>query len=71
MSSIMDAVTAWQEERLSGAALMREIVAYNTWSVQISEAAAAEAVQDGGLSRLMFTLDEQGVSTLSLSPKWY
>ena len=66
MSSISDAVSEWQQERISGAALMRAIAAYKKWSVPISDAAAGEALQDGTLSRVMFQLDEQGVSRLSI-----
>ena len=66
MSSITDAVSEWQQKRLSGSALMRAIVAYKEWSVQVSEAAAVEAIQVGALPRLMFNRDEQGVSRLSL-----
>ena len=66
MSSISDAVTEWQQQRMSGSALMREIVSYKKWSVQVSDAAVGEALNEGTLSRLMFVTDQNGVSRLCL-----
>ncbi len=66
MSSVSEAISAWQQKRLSGSALMREIVSYKQWNVQISDAAVDEALRDNTLSRLMFNQDEEGLSRLSL-----
>lgn len=66
MSSISDAIAEWQQKRLSGSALMREIVSYKKWSVPISDAAVEVALQEKVLSGVMFNKDAQGVSRLFL-----
>lgn len=66
MSSIAEAVAAWQQQKISGSALMREIVSYKQWSVPVSEEAAGEVLREGVLSRLMFHQDQEGISRLSI-----
>lgn len=43
---------------------MRQLVSYGQWMVPVSDAAAAEMLEQGSLSRVMFSKDPEGVCRL-------
>ena len=58
------AVERWKNKEINGTALMRLLVSYQDWMVPVSEAAAGEMLQQGSVSRIMFSKDPQGVTRL-------
>ncbi len=63
---IPQAISEWQNQLISGTALMRRLVSYDSWMLPVSEAAAAEMASTGTASRLMYSQDAAGVSRLFL-----
>ncbi len=63
-TTIEDAIAAWQQTTLTGAQLMRVMVSHGAWYVAISQAAADEAMASNTLSRLLISVDDEGVKRL-------
>ena len=66
MTGIEELIARWQNKEIDGTALMRGLVSYTQWNVQVSEAAANEMLQQNLAPRIMFNQDPQGVSRLYL-----
>lgn len=65
-SPIATAIREWQEEVISGTQLMRELVSFDKWWLQVSEAAAAESLSGGEPVRLLYSQDAEGFTRLYL-----
>ena len=58
------AIQRWLNNEIGGTALMRLLVSYGQWMAPISESAVGEMLQQGVPSRVMSSMDRQGVSRL-------
>ena len=65
-SPVQLAIAEWQNKQITGTELMRRLVSFDKWMLPVSEAAAAEMVNTGAASRLMYSQDGEGVSRLYL-----
>jgi hypothetical protein len=65
-TAVQTAIAEWRDKQIDGTQLMRRLVSFNQWMLPVSEAAAAEMMNTGTASRLMYSQDEHGISRLYL-----
>lgn len=65
-SPVQTAIADWKANQISGSQLLRRLVSFDQWMLPMSEAAAAEMLNTGKASRLMYSQDSEGVSRLYL-----
>lgn len=73
MTPVPDLVAQWRAKSLSGTALMRGLVTYDSWEVQVSDAAAQVAVAQNALPSVQLSTASDGKTILLLfsSPEAY
>jgi len=73
MPTVPELVARWRDKQLTGTALMRALVTHPTWTLPISESAAAESLATNAVSRLQYNRTPEGVNRLMIfsNPETY
>jgi hypothetical protein len=73
MATIPELIVQWREQKLKGSGLLRAVVSHSTWTVPISDNAAAHVVADGSLPAVQIHAHSDGQKWLlifSSSQTW-
>jgi hypothetical protein len=65
-NDVAAAIEDWKAQRISGAQLMRRLIAHRTWQVPISAQEAQAVLADPTLSRIQYSRDKEGITRLYL-----
>ena len=66
MNIIQERIAQWRNQEISGAALMRELVAYPAWVLRISDEAVAQAVGTSNAPNLQLARTPDGATCLQI-----